>query len=300
MMYLEHFGLNQQPFSLTPNTQFFLKLSTHIEAMQVLQIALQQGEGFIKVTGEVGTGKTLLCHQIIGELPSDFQSIYLPDPYLTPDELRWAVALELGLIYKEQTAQQQLTSIIQAKLISLHQAGKKLVLIVDEAQAIPTESLEALRLLTNLETETTKLLQVVLFGQPEIDERLNQPQLRQLRQRITFSYQLRQLSKHEVSSYLQHRLYTAGYHGKTLFSHTGVKLLYKASRGIPRLVNILAHKALLLSYGKGQSYVSKKHIQDAIADTDDAQDLSYINRSYMLLGFGLTLGLITMLGGLLL
>lgn len=297
MMYLEHFGLTKPPFSLTPNTQFFLGLTPHIEALQVLQTTLQYGEGFIKVTGDVGTGKTLICRKIMNDLPDDFVLIYLPNPYLTPDELRWSVALELGLTYSAHIAQQQLTSMIQSTLISLHQEGKKLVIIVDEAQALPCESLEALRLFTNLETETSKLLQVVLFGQPEIDERLNQRQLRQLRQRITFSYHLRPLSQHEVASYLEHRLTIAGYNQDFLFSKKGIRLLHKASRGTPRLINVLAHKALLLCYGSGQRSISQKHIQEAIADTDGTKGHTYIDWRSMTLKLGLFLGSMVAIAG---
>lgn len=269
-MYQKHFGLSQPPFSLTPNTGFFFGLSPHVEALQVLQTALQTGEGFIKVTGEVGTGKTLICRKLINELPSQFHCAYLPNPYLTPAELRWAVASELGLKYTSNIDQQQLTGLIQQQLLALSAHGHAIVLVLDEAQALPGDSLEALRLFTNLETETRKLLQVVLFGQPELDDRLKRQEFRQLRQRITFSYNLRPLTWDETDAYLRHRLAIAGRAGEPLFTSRETRQIAYASRGIPRLINILAHKALLLSFGEGATRVQTSHVKAAIQDTEDA------------------------------
>jgi len=205
-MYLYHFGLRELPFTLTPNTNFFLGLAPHNEALAVLITALKTGEGFIKVVGEVGTGKTLLCRKLLNEIPDHFITAYIPNPYLKPDELRRAVAIELGVKQAQRMSVQLLTQRIQQKLIDLHKAGRSVVLILDEAQALPAESLEALRLFTNLETETRKLLQVVLFAQPELDTRLSQTDFRQLRQRITFAYRLRAMTSVEVQQYIEHRL----------------------------------------------------------------------------------------------
>ncbi len=269
-MYLQHFGLAQAPFSLTPNTEFFFGLAPHIEALQVLQTALQTGEGFIKVTGEVGTGKSLICRKLLNDIPQRFHCAYLPNPYLTPDELRRALAAELGLKYAADIDQQQLTMLIQQQLIALSAHGHSIVLVLDEAQALPDDSLEALRLFTNLETETRKLLQVVLFAQPELDERLQQKQFRQLRQRITFSYQLRPLTREETTAYLSYRLQIAGAKQKSLFSVSNSQQIAKAARGIPRLINVLAHKTLLVAFGEGAQQVHHRHIDAAIADTEDA------------------------------
>lgn len=281
-MYLKHFGLSQTPFSLTPNTGFFFGLSPHVEALQVLQTALQTGEGFIKVTGEVGTGKTLLCRKLINDLPSGFHCAYLPNPYLTPAELRWAVANELGLHYAKDIDQQQLTGLIQQQLLELSSHGQAIVLVLDEAQALPDDSLEALRLFTNLETESRKLLQVVLFGQPELDERLKRQEFRQLRQRITFSYNLRPLTWDETDAYIRYRLAIAGRQGEPLFTPKLTRKIAYASRGIPRLINILAHKALLLSFGEGVTRVKASHVRDAILDTEDASKNSFWSRSMAL------------------
>lgn len=268
-MYLKHFGLTKTPFSLTPNTGFFFGLSPHVEALQVLQTALQTGEGFIKVTGEVGTGKTLICRKLINELPKEFHCAYLPNPYLTPEALRWAVANELGLKYAANIDQQQLTGLIQQQLLALSARGHHIVLVLDEAQALPDESLEALRLFTNLETENRKLLQVVLFGQPELDDRLKRQEFRQLRQRITFSYRLRALTWDETDAYICYRLAIAGRAGEALFSPKLTRKIAQASRGIPRLINVLAHKALMLSFGEGAMQVQAAHVKGAIVDTED-------------------------------
>lgn len=268
-MYLYHFGLTELPFTLTPNTNFFLGLTPHNEALAVLTTALQTGEGFIKVIGEVGTGKTLLCRKLLNEIPDHFFTAYIPNPYLNPDELRRAVAVELGVKQAQRMSTQLLTQRIQERLLMLHSQGHSVVVILDEAQALPEESLEALRLFTNLETESRKLLQVVLFAQPELDQRLAEKKFRQLRQRITFSYQLRVMTIPEVEHYIAHRLQVAGYKGALLFSANIAKNIAKASRGVPRLVNILCHKMLMLCYGEGSYQITMKHLLMATQDTED-------------------------------
>ncbi|MBL4900175.1 MAG: AAA family ATPase [Colwellia sp.] len=274
-MYLYHFGLTELPFTLTPNTSFFLALEPHNEALAVLMTALKTGEGFIKVIGEVGTGKTLLCRKLLNEIPEHFVTAYIPNPYLNPDELRRAVAIELGVKQAQRMSAQLLTQRIQNQLLALHAKGHSVVLILDEAQALPEQSLEALRLFTNLETETRKLLQVVLFAQPELDQRLAQTDFRQLRQRITFSYQLRAMKAEEVQQYIQHRLQVAGYKGAVLFSASLCKQITKASQGIPRLVNILCHKMLMLSYGQGNYKMTSKQLSAAIKDTESINQNAY-------------------------
>lgn len=267
-MYKAHFGLTEAPFGLTPNTQFYHPLVPHFEALQVLTTALASGEGFIKVTGEVGTGKTLICRKLLNELGDNYVIAYLPNPYLTPNEIRVAVASELSV--DTSLDQHQLTEALNHRLIALSAEDKQVVLLIDEAQMLPHETLEALRLISNLETETKKLMQVVLFGQPELDARLKQDNLRQLRQRITFSYQLRPLLVNETSSYVEHRLTVSGYRGAPLFEAKALHLLHQASGGIPRLINILAHKCLMLSYGQNVRNISAKLVKLAITDTDSA------------------------------
>jgi MSHA biogenesis protein MshM len=281
-MYLYHFGLKELPFTLTPNTNFFLALQPHNEALAVLLTALKTGEGFIKVVGEVGTGKTLLCRKLLNEIPDHFVTAYIPNPYLTPDELRRSVASELGIKQALRMSSQLLTQRIQERLLTLHSQNHSVVVILDEAQALPEESLEALRLFTNLETESRKLLQVVLFAQPEIDERLNETKFRQLRQRITFSYQLRAMTTNEVEHYITHRLQVAGYKGAALFNHNLANKIAKISHGIPRLVNVLCHKMLMLSYGEGSYQLTKKHLSIAVKDTEGITPKSY--KIYVVIG----------------
>ncbi|KXI30103.1 ExeA family protein [Paraglaciecola hydrolytica] len=270
-MYLYHYGIRELPFTLTPNTSYFFGLPSHKEAIQVLLTALKSGEGFIKVTGEVGTGKTLICRKLLNELPDHFVAAYIPNPYLNPAELRRSVASELQVELSATADQQEFTQRIQQRLIDIHRHNQSAVLIIDEAQALPVESIEALRLMTNLETESRKLLQVVLFGQPELNDKLALPELRQLKQRVTFAYSLQLMDADQVYQYVRHRLNVAGYRGVEVFSAKCSKLLFKASKGTPRIVNVLCHKALMLAYGEGVQQVSAEHIKLAIKDTEAAQ-----------------------------
>lgn len=270
-MYLQHFQLKEPPFTLTPDTEFFFNHGSHQEALNVLLVALQSGEGFIKVTGEVGTGKTLLCRQLLNLLDATVVTAYLPNPFLNPTALRMALAEELGIQFARNIGQHRLLQLITECLLQLNADGKQVVVLLDEAQAMPDESLEALRLLTNLETEKRKLLQVVLFGQPELDNRLAQKKLRQLKQRIVFSYHLKPLDRKTLRDYVEHRLQIAGYHGPALYSRRTVRQLHKASRGIPRLVNLLCHKSLMAAYGSGARCIKRQHLLRAARDTEDVR-----------------------------
>jgi MSHA biogenesis protein MshM len=271
-MYTEHYGLQQLPFGITPDTHFFFAHSSYQEALNTLLIAARSGEGFLKVVGEVGTGKTLLCRKFLNQLETEsFVTAFIPNPYLEPMTLLLAVADELGVAYPENPNQHLLLKALTGFLIATHANGKRVVLCLDEAQAMPTESLEALRLLTNLETESRKLLQVVLFGQPELDIRLDEPSIRQLKQRITFSSNLGTLNAQDVEYYLAHRLGIAGYRGARLFARDAVRRLHRASRGVPRLVNILAHKALMVGFGLGARYITDHCVKLAILDTESTR-----------------------------
>lgn len=281
-MYQAHFGLNTLPFTLAPNTDFFLGLSSHQEALNLVLIALESGDGFIKVVGEVGTGKTLLCRKLLNSLEnSRFQRAYIPNPYLNPDEFRGNFAHELGIDSKGKQGF-QLIEEVNLRLIELAREGQTAVLIIDEAQAMPSETLEALRLLTNLETESKKLLQVVLFGQPELDQTLAKESLRQLKQRITFSCQLKPLTAPQVDQYLMQRMQKAGCAFR-VFEPAAVRLLGKASQGIPRLINILAHKGLMVAFGKGERSVTRADIQSAIRDTESISAQSFSLNPWILL-----------------
>lgn len=271
-MYLEHFALKELPFGLTPDTSYFMSRAGYQDALNVLLVALRSGEGFVKVTGEVGTGKTILCRTLLKTLGDDFITAYIPNPYLKPASLFFSIADELGIRYPRRIGLHGLLKRINETLIRIHDEGKRAVLCLDEVQAMPVETLETMRLLTNLETEKSKLLQVVLFGQPELDRVLEEPSIRQLRQRITFSYELLPLNPVALDHYLRHRLAVAGYNGKPLFARSSLDLLGKASRGIPRLVNILAHKSLMAAFGTGDELVKRQHVLRAIEDTEDARN----------------------------
>ena len=266
-MYQAHFGLREAPFGLTPDTSFFFNGPQSQKALNTLLVAARNGEGFIKITGEVGTGKTFLCRKFMQSLGPEFVTAYIPNPNLSPQSLILALADELAVLLPKEADQHQLLKSINLRLLNLAAQGKRVLLCLDEAQAIPVDSLEALRLLTNLETEKRKLLQIVLFGQPELDVKLARPEIRQLAQRITFHYHLGPLSRDDVEFYVAHRLRVAGFDGARLFSRGGVARLYAASGGVPRLVNIMAHKSLMVAYGEGRQQVSRRHVALAASDT---------------------------------
>lgn len=274
-MYKAYYGLRELPFSITPDTSFFFACPSYQEALNTLLIAANNGEGFIKITGEVGTGKTLLCRKFLKTLDKKFVTAYIPNPYLEPRTLMLALADELEIPLNKDVDQHQLLKAINYRLLELARAGKRVLLCLDEAQAMPLESLEALRLLTNLETEKRKLLQIVLFGQPELNQKLQLDSIRQLNQRITFHYNLSSLSKDDLEFYISHRLNVAGFSGSRLFTNGAVKALYDASAGIPRLVNILAHKSLMLAYGQGKQQVRASHVKSAAQDTIASKRTSY-------------------------
>lgn len=275
-MYLAHFGLNEFPFGLTPDTSYFFPGAGTQAALNTLLVALDSGEGLIKIVGEVGSGKTLLCRYLLNHLEADgWAAAYIPNPHLTPAALNQALLGELGGDVERSLAY-GLTKALEIRVLELARDGRRAVALIDEAQAIPLESLEALRLISNLETEKRKLLQIVLFGQPELDSRLNDPSVRQIKSRIAFHDQLAPLTSVETPAYLMHRAGLAGaIH--PLFQAAAAAKLHRASRGAPRLLNILAHKALLLAFGEGADQVRPRHVRLAGRDTAGAR-LSLIDR----------------------
>ena len=271
MNYLAHFGLREPPFGITPDTSFFFPCRSSQQALNMLLIALDNGEGFIKITGEVGTGKTMLCRRFLATLDETaWVSAYVPNPNLEPRALVSAFAEELGISLDPGLDQYRLLKGLTRSLLDLARTRRRVVLCMDESQAMPLDTLEALRLLTNLETEKRKLLQVVLFGQPELDRKLASESVRQLRQRITFQHDLQTLDEDEVGAYFTHRLRVAGYAGPALLTAGARRSLYQASRGVPRLVNILSHKTLLLLYGEDGDRIERRHVHAAAVDTPAA------------------------------
>lgn len=270
-MYHDFFSFDEAPFSLTPDTLFFLNQQSHREALNTMLVALKHCEGFIKIVGEVGTGKTLLCRILLSRLNADFVTAYIPNPYLSPAELKGFVASEIAADVKKDMAAHELMSAIYRRLLQLARNNKQVVLVVDEAQAMPRETIECLRLLTNLETEKRKLMQVIMLGQPELDTLLSRRDLRQLKQRIIFSETLKAFDRKGTAQYIRHRLDAAGSANETLFSAFALNLIYRGSGGIPRLINIIAHKALICAYGRGNVSVNSWHVAKAIADTEESR-----------------------------
>lgn len=279
-MYLEHFGVREYPFSITPDTSFFFSSESSRDALSTLLVAVRTGEGFIKITGEVGTGKTLLCRKLIASLDSEFKIGYVPNPYLEPRTLFLELASELGVPLEPASKpdQHEILKALTQRLLELISEGKRIVIILDEVQAMPIETLEALRLLSNLETEKRKLLQVVIFGQPELEEKLDHPSVRQLKQRITFDFNLSPLSRSELDYYIHHRLMVAGYEGGRLFTPSAMWLLQRRTRRVPRLVNVIAHKAMLSAYGKGRKSVTILDVLAAARDTASTRGVSWKKR----------------------
>ena len=274
MIYLSHFGLREPPFGITPDTSFFYACASSQEALNTLLVAVANGEGFLKLTGEVGTGKTLLCRKFLATLDDNWVSAYVPNPNLEPRTLLLALAEEMRIKLDSGLDQHHLLKALNLALLDFARQKKRVVVCLDETQAMPLESLETLRLLTNLETEKRKLVQVILFGQPELDERLAHESIRQLRQRITFQHHLGTLTREETEYYLAHRLAIAGYSGEGVFAPGAVNRIYRGSRGVPRLVNILANKAMMLAYGEGSRRVTAQHARAAAADTPASFALS--------------------------
>jgi MSHA biogenesis protein MshM len=285
-MYLTHFGLNAAPFALTPDTAFAFSSRAQREALDTLVLAVDGGEGFIKITGEVGTGKTLLCRRFLahavgqpsearsakeGSTQAAYRTAYIPNPCLSPRTLLLAIARELKIRVVNVNSDSDVLQALNRALLRLAARGLRVVVCLDEAQAMPVETLEALRLLSNLETEKHKLVQVVLFGQPELDQKLARNDLRQLRTRIAFHYELSALSSAETEVYLAHRLRVAGHRGSALFPAEVAQAVHTCARGVPRLVNIIAHKSLLLAYGQGCARVSMRQARAAAKDTPQAR-----------------------------
>lgn len=266
--YESYYGFQESPFSLAPNPDFYVETKSHQECFNVMTYALVSGEGFIKLTGEVGTGKTLLSRRLLNALDDEgIISAYIPNPVLTPEALWRAIGYELA-VDCEGVDLHVVQEKIQKQLIEYAKEGSNVVLVVDEAQCLTEDSLETIRLISNLETEKKKLIQIVLFGQPELDDLLNLSRFRQLKQRITYSAKLAPLNQQSTEQYIQQRMMFAGYKGLPVFDDKAMNLLYRTCMGIPRLINILAQKSLFSAFGLGDKQVTVKHVQAAIKDTE--------------------------------
>jgi len=273
-MYCDFFGLNTAPFRVTPDTSLFYAGGEREALLNAIVYAISHGDGMVKVVGEVGSGKTMLTRMLEKNLPDTVTIIYLPNPSLAAKDLVFAIGHELGLELdsgvengKGQTKTHALVA-IQKKLLEIHASNQRVVVFIDEAQCMPLDTLEELRLLTNLETETDKLLQLVLFGQPELDEHLSHPSVRQIKERIIHNLYLKPFTPAEVAEYLAFRLHKAGYNGSPLFSPSALKALTKYSDGLPRRLSILADKSMLAGYANQLSTISAKEVRTAYGDNE--------------------------------
>jgi MSHA biogenesis protein MshM len=269
-MYLRHFSLREAPFSITPDASYFYPHEGAQAALNTLLVAIRGGEGFLKIVGEVGCGKTVLCRQLLRSLQGECVTAYIPNPDLGPRDLLLVLAQELGLKLPASATRHRLLDSLQGCLVAHATQGRQVVVIIDEAQAIPVRTVESLRLLSNLETEKRKLLQIVLLGQPELDRKLARPEIRQLLQRITFSDHLGPMAPARVGPYLRHRMQIAALDARTkvdVFDASAVQTLAQCSGGIPRLVNVLANKCLLLAFGENRHQVTQADVRLAARDT---------------------------------
>jgi len=269
-VYTNHFGLKHFPFTITPDTDFFLDYGEFKDGLEMLLFSLLANEGMIKITGVAGMGKTLLCQKLRQSLDDNFMAIHLTNPSMSPGTLYRMFANQLGLKTSVNTSLSEQLDSIDRQLRTLQEEGAQVVLLIDEAQVLSNKCLEALRFLSNLETEKMKRLQIVLFGQPELDDRLQQRDMQAIEQRIAFSHQLKPLTEEAMTVYIEHRLHVAGYRGAPLFNPKALNLLHRGSGGVPRIINILAHKAMLVAFGRGSRMVDTSAVRQAIADTEGA------------------------------
>ncbi len=269
-MYLNHFGLSEAPYRITPHTDFFFEGANRGATLEALLYAITHDEGIVKVTGEVGSGKTMLCRVLMERLPAQVETIYLANPSLARDEIMLAILDDLDVPNAGDRSSLILRS-LQERLVALYAEGRRVVVLIDEAHAMPVETLEEIRLLSNLESKRHKLLQIVLFGQQELDEVLGTPQMRQLKERVIHSFRLEPLVRSDIGTYLMFRMRLAGYKGPDIFSDGAVRLITDASEGLTRRVNILADKALLAAFADGGYQVLPKHVNAAIGDSEFAR-----------------------------
>ena len=268
-LYLEHFGLKEPPFRITPHTDFFFDGADRGATLEALIYAILHDEGIVKVSGEVGSGKTMLCRVLMERLPAHVDTIYLATPSLARDEILHAIGDELQLKLPEARTSVALRE-LQEQLIRRYGEGRRVVILIDEAHVMPEETLEQVRLLSNLESSRHKLLQIVLFGQPELDAALAKTSLRQLRDRITHAFRMRPLDRPEVAKYLSFRMRAAGYRGPDVFSPGAVGAIARAAGGLTRRINILADKALLSAFTENGHAVTERQVRAAVRDSEFA------------------------------
>ncbi|RDH82637.1 MAG: general secretion pathway protein [endosymbiont of Galathealinum brachiosum] len=274
-MYLEHFGLKRPPFKITPDTSMFYSGNKRGAALEALKYAISSGEGIIKVVGEVGSGKTMLCRMLEVELGDEIEVVYIANPSLSPENILHVIAFELKLDITSESSKLEVMQTLQNYLLEKHAKNKQVVVFVEEAQGMPIETLEEIRLLSNLETNDDKLLQMVLFGQPELDEKLRNNSIRQLKERITQNFYLDPFPARDVYNYLNFRMRAVGYRGPDLFSPKIANNIERKSNGLTRRINILADKSLLAAFSDGGHDIQSKHINLAAKDSDFGQEIRW-------------------------
>ena len=291
-MYLEHFGLKRPPFKITPDTSMFYSGNKRGAALQALKYAIASGEGIVKVVGEVGAGKTMLCRMLETELDDNIEVVYIANPSLSPENILHVIAFELKLNITSASSKLEVMQALQTYLLDKHANNKQVVVFVEEAQSMPIETLEEIRLLSNLETNDHKLLQMILFGQPELDEKLRMPAIRQLKERITHNFYLDPFPPKDVYQYLNFRLRAVGYQGPDLFSPKMANNIERKSNGLTRRINILADKALLAAFSDGGHDIHAKHIRLAARDSDFGQAIPWKGSLKIFTAFGIILAAI--------
>ncbi len=273
MTYLAHFGLREFPFTLTPQRELYYPYPHHQRIIEAVRFALKRGDGIIKITGEVGTGKTMMCRILMHELKGEVDLAYINNPQPDPEWIIAEIAHEVGADdHAGPTGEGQGHALrrLTDALLSTHRLGRRTVVMIDEAHALGAEGLEAVRRLSNLETESTKLIQLILFGQPELDALLEQPALRQLAQRIPFAFETERLDQESAVAYVAHRIQGVAENGTSAFAVFRPKAIQKLCRrcaGIPRVINVVADKAMLIACGRGAAQVGEEHVEDALVDS---------------------------------
>jgi type II secretory pathway predicted ATPase ExeA len=267
-MYTRYFGLDKAPFKITPDPEFFFSGGNRGAVLEALLYAVARGEGIVKVVGEVGSGKTMLCRMLERELPESCEIVYLANPRLSPVEILHAIAIELQLQVAKGASKVEVMRLLQAYLLDKHANNRSVVMFIEEAQGMDLDTLEEIRMLSNLETTQDKLLQIVLFGQPELNDKLQAHEIRQLKERITYAFDLAPLNRREIRDYLNTRIRTSGFRGNDLFSPGAIRALKRRSGGLLRRINILADKALLAAFSSGDRVVTTRHLRLAAKDSE--------------------------------
>jgi general secretion pathway protein A len=304
-MYQEFYGLREKPFALTPDPQFLYMSESHRAALDSLHYGIEQREGFIVITGDIGTGKTTICRALLEKLDKNVKTAVIFNSFLTEEELLESILLDFGFPSKGRTKKERIDA-LNKLLIYLLSKGKNAVLIIDEAQNLSIPVLEQIRMLSNLETEKEKLLQIILFGQLELDQKLQSPELKQLNQRVAIRHHLQPLTRMETESYIYQRLMVAGSQGSITFSKSALNEIYQFSEGTPRLINLLCDRALLGGFVEQTYHIDKGIIEKAMDSLSGEEQspkhfYSYaLPKSFIPLRIALWSILIFLLGGLIL